>query len=44
MVDAPGYPDRTQLNMGDCLAYACATTNAVSLLYKGDDFAHTDLR
>ncbi len=32
-----------RLNMGDCFAYACAKTNAAELLYKGDDFAHTDL-
>ncbi len=29
--------------MGDCFAYACATAHAVPLLYKGDDFIHTDL-
>ena len=32
-----------QLNMGDCFAYACAKTNDARLLYKGDDFAKTDL-
>ena len=32
-----------RLNMGDCFAYACAKTNAAKLLYKGDDFIHTDL-
>lgn len=31
------------LNMGDCFAYACARTNNARLLYKGDDFARTDL-
>lgn len=31
------------LNMGDCFAYACAKTNDATLLYKGDDFARTDL-
>lgn len=31
------------LNMGDCFAYACAKTNDARLLYKGDDFARTDL-
>ena len=36
-----GHPAR--LNMGDCFAYACAKTNAATLLYKGDDFLHTDL-
>ena len=34
---------RARLNMGDCFAYACAKTNNARLLYKGDDFAHTDL-
>lgn len=32
-----------RLNMGDCFAYACAKTNDASLLYKGNDFVHTDL-
>ena len=32
-----------KLNMGDCFAYACARTNGVPLLYKGDDFALTDV-
>jgi ribonuclease VapC len=32
-----------RLNMGDCFAYACARTNEATLLYKGDDFALTDL-
>lgn len=32
-----------RLNMGDCFAYACARTNNARLLYKGDDFIHTDL-
>lgn len=36
-----GHPAR--LNMGDCFAYACAKTNGARLLYKGDDFARTDL-
>lgn len=31
------------LNMGDCFAYACARTNDAVLLYKGNDFIHTDL-
>ena len=37
-----GHP--AQLNMGDCFTHACATTTATTLLYKGDDFAHRDLR
>ena len=31
------------LNFGDCFAYACAKTLGVKLLYKGEDFIHTDL-
>ena len=31
------------LNFGDCFAYACAKALQVALLYKGNDFAHTDL-
>lgn len=31
------------LNMGDCFAYACATTQRATLLYKGEDFRRTDL-
>lgn len=34
---------KAALNMGDCFAYACARTNRARLLYKGDDFARTDL-
>ena len=32
-----------KLNMGDCFSYACAKLRGVPLLYKGDDFAKTDL-
>ena len=32
-----------KLNMGDCFAYACARTNNARLLYKGNDFSHTDV-
>jgi ribonuclease VapC len=32
-----------KLNMGDCFAYACTKTNSAKLLYKGNDFVHTDL-
>jgi ribonuclease VapC len=31
------------LNMGDCFAYACAKSRGAKLLYKGSDFARTDL-
>jgi ribonuclease VapC len=33
-----------RLNLGDCFAYALAKTLDVPLLYKGDDFARTDIR
>lgn len=36
-----GHP--AQLNMADCFAYACAKTQHLPLLYKGDDFSRTDL-
>jgi ribonuclease VapC len=29
--------------MGDCFAYACAKQLGVPLLFKGDDFAMTDI-
>lgn len=32
-----------RLNMGDCFSYAVAKTRGMPLLYKGDDFAQTDL-
>jgi ribonuclease VapC len=32
-----------RLNMGDCFAYACAKAVDAMLLYKGNDFAETDL-
>jgi ribonuclease VapC len=32
-----------QLNLGDCFAYACCKLNGAQLLYKGNDFAKTDL-
>jgi ribonuclease VapC len=31
------------LNTGDCFAYACARELGVPLLYKGNDFAQTDI-
>jgi len=33
-----------RLNLADCFAYALARTLDVPLLYKGDDFARTDIR
>lgn len=32
-----------RLNMGDCAAYALAKARGWPLLYKGDDFAETDI-
>ena len=32
-----------RLNLGDCFAYACARTQNVPLLFKGDDFRQTDI-
>jgi ribonuclease VapC len=37
-----GHPAR--LNFGDCFAYALAKAKAEPLLFKGDDFRHTDAR
>ncbi|MEK4242458.1 MULTISPECIES: type II toxin-antitoxin system VapC family toxin [Janibacter] len=31
------------LNFGDCFAYALAATTGEPLLFKGDDFTHTDV-
>ena len=36
-----GHPAR--LNFGDCFAYALARSMNETLLFKGDDFAHTDI-
>jgi ribonuclease VapC len=35
---------RAGLNYGDCFSYALATVMDEPLLYKGDDFIHTDVR
>ena len=34
---------KADLNMGDCFAYACARERDLPLLFKGDDFVHTDI-
>lgn len=31
------------LNFGDCFSYACAKRHGADILFKGDDFIHTDL-
>ena len=36
-----GHP--AQLNFGDCLTYALAKEMDEPILFKGDDFSHTDL-
>ena len=36
-----GHPAR--LNFGDCFAYALARVTGEPLLFKGNDFSHTDL-
>lgn len=37
-----GHP--ANLNLGDCFSYALARDKREPILYKGDDFVHTDLR
>jgi ribonuclease VapC len=37
-----GHP--ASLNFGDCFAYALARSVHEPLLFKGDDFAHTDIK
>ena len=37
-----GHP--AKLNMGDCFVYAVTKIAGCRLLFKGDDFVHTDLR
>ena len=37
-----GHPAR--LNFGDCFSYALAKVTDEPLLFKGDDFGHTDLK
>jgi ribonuclease VapC len=34
---------RAGLNFGDCFSYALAKEKGETLLYKGDDFRHTDI-
>ena len=38
-----GRGHRAGLNFGDCMAYAVASLAAAPLLFKGDDFLHTDI-
>jgi ribonuclease VapC len=39
-----GSGHRANLNFGDCFAYALARVKREPLLFKGDDFVHTDVR
>jgi ribonuclease VapC len=36
--------DKAALNFGDCMAYALAKAMDAPLLFKGDDFAKTDIK
>jgi ribonuclease VapC len=38
-----GRGHRAGLNYGDCMAYAVASLASSPLLFKGDDFTHTDI-
>ena len=38
-----GSGHRASLNFGDCFAYALAKAKREAILFKGDDFGHTDL-
>jgi ribonuclease VapC len=38
-----GSGHKAGLNFGDCLAYALAKETGEPLLFKGDDFIHTDI-
>ena len=39
-----GIDPTARLNLADCAAYALAATMNAPLLFKGDDFAATDVR
>jgi ribonuclease VapC len=39
-----GAGHRAALNMGDCFSYALAKSRNLPLLFKGNDFIHTDIR
>jgi ribonuclease VapC len=38
-----GRGHRAQLNLADCMSYACAKVRGVPLLFKGNDFSQTDI-
>ena len=39
-----GIDPKARLNMADCAAYALAITMIAPLLFKGNDFIHTDVQ
>lgn len=39
-----GSGHKAQLNFGDCFAYALAKETGEPLLFKGNDFSHTDVQ
>jgi ribonuclease VapC len=39
-----GSGSAAKLNLGDCFSYALAKERNLPLLFKGNDFTHTDLR
>ncbi|WP_109507871.1 type II toxin-antitoxin system VapC family toxin [Nocardioides speluncae] len=39
-----GSGSKARLNFGDCFSYALAKATGLPLLFKGDDFTHTDIR
>ncbi len=41
--DQWGRGTKADLNMGDCIAYALSRSTGRALLFKGDDFTHTDI-
>jgi ribonuclease VapC len=38
-----GRGHKAQLNFGDCMSYAASKVEAMPLLFKGEDFGHTDV-
>lgn len=38
-----GIDPKARLNLGDCASYALAMTLGAPLLFKGEDFSHTDI-
>jgi ribonuclease VapC len=38
-----GKQNKAQLNFGDCMVYSACKVEAMPLLFKGNDFIHTDV-